>query len=165
MAKSGAIGFDEAVSIDDAENASGSLYNLLPAGDYDFVVKGVTYAKFLGSQKLDSCDQVNVELEVGDEKLKTLMEPAFFMHTKTLGFIFSFMESIGLRKKGESTATRIPWKELRAQIAAGKRVGGRLKLSQEEYTSKKDGSLKTKNVIKKYYPLENAAADNVPDEF
>ena len=109
----GCIGWDDEVSEEDAGNGGSSDFVVLPAGNYSFTVKKAERGQFKGSERLPPCNQVKVELIAdGGDKGKAYVYHRFYMHTKTLWQIYAFMESIGVRKKGDAPSS-VPWSKVK----------------------------------------------------
>lgn len=111
----GAIGWDDEVSTSDAGEMAQPKddFVVLPAGTYKATINKIERGNFNGSTKMDACPMVTIGAIVDGGTLgRAYTKTRFFMHTKTLWRIFEFMEALGLRKKGDSTATRIPWNKV-----------------------------------------------------
>ena len=110
--KNGCIDWDDEVSEQDADDGGGNGFVVLPPGNYTFTVKKKELGKFNGSEKLPPCNQVKIEIIVdGGDKGKAYVYHRFYMHTKMLWKIYAFMESIGVRKKGDAPSS-VPWKKV-----------------------------------------------------
>ena len=111
----GAIGWDDEVSTSDAGEMSQPKddFIVLPAGTYKATINKIERGSFNGSEKMDACPMVTISAIIdGGDLGRSYTKTRFFMHTKTLWRIFEFMEALGLRKKGDSTAMRIPWNKV-----------------------------------------------------
>ena len=110
----GAIGWDDEVSASDAgESQQQEDFVILPKGTYPCKVMKVERGSFKGSAKLPPCNRVKVGIIIdGGELGRGWADHNFYMHTSTLWKIYQFMEAIGLRKKGDTTAGRIPWEKV-----------------------------------------------------
>lgn len=152
----GAIGWDDEVSSADAgENAQQDEFVILPDGTYPFKLQKIERRSFKGSQKLPPCNMVKVELVVdGGKAGRAYVYNRFYMHTSTLWQIYQFLEAVGLRKKGDTTAGRIPWEKV------VKGMTGRCKVTHREWQDK------TYNEVQKWLPDEpKETGDNQePDE-
>lgn len=128
----GTIGWDDEVSADDAgENAQQDEFVILPDGTYPFTLQKIERGSFNGSQKLPPCNMVKVELIVdGGKAGRAYVYNRFYMHTSTLWQIYQFLEAVGLRKKGDTTAGRIPWEKVI------KGMSGRCKVTHREWQDK-----------------------------
>lgn len=116
----GAIGWDDEVSSADAGNSEEREdFVLLPDGTYNCTVMKVKRGSHPGSAKLPPCNKVKVGVVIdGGEKGRGWANHNFFMHTSTLWKIYQFLEAVGLRKKGDSTAGRIPWEKVTKGMTA-----------------------------------------------
>ena len=149
----GAIGWDDEVSASDAgENGQRDEFALLPNGTYPFEVKVVERGSFKGSQKLPPCNKVRVGVILdGGEDGRGWANHNFFMHTSTLWKIYQFLEAVGLRKKGDTTAASIPW----SKVVSG--MSGHCEVKTREYNGK------TYNEVTKWLPREDAADAAEPE--
>ena len=128
----GAIGWDDEVSVADAgDSAQNDDIVVLPNGTYPCKIMKVERGSFKGSQKLPPCNKVKVGVIIdGGDAGRGWADHNFYMHTSTLWKIFQFMEAIGLRKKGDTTATTIPW----AKVTKG--MSCRCKVTSREWNDK-----------------------------
>ena len=110
----GAIGWDDEVSAEDAgENQQNDDLVVLPKGTYPCTVMKVERGSFKGSKKLPPCNKVKVGIVIdGGDAGRGWSDHNFYMHTSTLWKIYQFLEALGLRKKGDTTAGRIPWEKV-----------------------------------------------------
>ncbi|WP_433958791.1 hypothetical protein [Cytobacillus horneckiae] len=133
------------LSWDDEIEKDGSDFILLPEGDYNFTVAKFERARFQGSAKMPACNQAKLELTVHspDHGDVTIFHN-LFLHTKTEGLLSNFFAGIGQKKKGEKL--RMNW----GTVIGSK---GRLKLEVNNFKGN-DGSDKTNNQVKKFYPYE-----------
>ena len=115
---------------DTIENDSGD-FELIPNGEYPFVITGVERGRHTGSAKLPACNKatLHVRVEMPDGSTQTTNEN-LFMHSKTEGLLCQFFRSIGHRKSGEKLV--MDW----AKVTGAK---GRCKISIRKY-NKTDGS-------------------------
>ena len=145
----GAIGWDDEVSSSDAgENAQQNEFVILPDGTYPVTLQKIERGSFKGSQKLPPCNMVKVELLVdGGKAGRAYVYNRFYMHTSTLWQIYQFLEAVGLRKKGDTTAGRIPWEKVI------KGMSGRCKVTHREWQDK------TYNEVQKWMPDEPKKTD------
>ncbi|MGN0843938.1 MAG: hypothetical protein ACI4QT_01805 [Kiritimatiellia bacterium] len=111
--ENGVIGWDDEVSASDAgENQQDELV-VLPKGTYPCTIAKIERGSFKGSTKLPPCNKVKVGIIIdGGDAGRGWADHNFYMHTSTLWKIFQFLEAIGLRKKGDTTATAIPWSKV-----------------------------------------------------
>jgi len=116
----GAIGWDDEVSSADAgNNEEREDFVVLPAGTYSCTVMKVERGSFKGSDKLPPCNKVKVGVVLdGGPAGRGWANHNFFMHTSCLWKIYQFLEAVGLRKKGDSTAGRIPWEKVAKGMTA-----------------------------------------------
>lgn len=110
----GAIGWDDEVSASDAgKNQQNDDLVVLPKGTYPCTVMKVERGSFKGSKKLPPCNKVKVGIVIdGGDAGRGWADHNFYMHTSTLWKIYQFLEAVGLRKKGDTTAGRIPWEKV-----------------------------------------------------
>lgn len=138
----GAIGWDDEVSASDAgESQQNEDFVILPDGAYPFTIMKVERGSFKGSQKLPPCNMVKVEVIAdGGDAGRAYIFYRFYMHTSCLWKIYQFLEAVGLRRKGDTTAGRIPWEK----VAKG--MSGRCELYSRVYKDK------TYNDVSKWLP-------------
>lgn len=150
----GAIGWDDEVSSADAgDNAQNDELVVLPDGTYPCKVMKVERGSFKGSQKLPPCNKVKVGVLIdGGDTGRGWSDHNFYMHTSTLWKIYQFMEAIGLRKKGDTTATTIPW----AKVTKG--MSCRCEVTSREYNGK------TYNEVTKWLPAEDGDTSEEIDD-
>lgn len=139
----GAIGWDDEVSESQVVSSNRDEFVLLPDGEYPFTVAKVERGSFGGSAKLPACNKVDVGVIIdGGEKGRSYVTKMFLMHTKTLGFIYEFLTSVGLHKKGDG-AGAIPWGKVQTGMT------GRCKVKTRTY-NKMDGSQGTSNEVARW---------------
>lgn len=151
----GAIGWDDEVSSADAGNAtqSGDEFVVLEPGTYPFEVKKVERGSFKGSDKLPPCNKVKVGILLdGGDAGSGWSNHNFFMHTSTLWKIYRFMEAIGLRKKGDTTASAIPW----SKVVKG--MTGRCTVKKREWNGK------MYNEVTEWLPPDSADSEPDPED-
>ena len=149
----GAIGWDDEVSASDAgNNAQSDDIVVLPDGTYPCKVMKVERGSFKGSQKLPPCNKVKVGVIIdGGDAGRGWSDHNFYMHTSTLWKIYQFMEAIGLRKKGDTTAAAIPWSKVTKGMSC------RCEVKSREYNGK------TYNEVTKWLPCEEAKDAKEPE--
>ena len=152
--KNGAIDWDDEVSSADAgDNAQSDNIVVLPDGTYPCKVMKVERGSFKGSQKLPPCNKVKVGVIIdGGDAGQGWSDHNFYMHTSTLWKIYQFMEAIGLRKKGDTTAATIPW----AKVTKG--MSCRCEVTSREYNGK------TYNEVTKWLPAEDGDTSEELDD-
>ena len=152
--KNGAIDWDDEVSSADAgDNAQSDEIVVLPDGTYPCKVMKVERGSFKGSQKLPPCNKVKVGVIIdGGDAGRGWSDHNFYMHTSTLWKIYQFMEAIGLRKKGDTTAATIPW----AKVTKG--MSCRCEVTSREYNGK------TYNEVTKWLPAEDGDTSEELDD-
>lgn len=140
----GAIGWDDEVSAADAgEDAQKDELVILPDGTYSCTVMTVERGSHKGSDKLPPCNKVKVGVLLdGGKAGRGWANHNFFMHTSTLWKIYQFLEAVGLRKKGDTTAGRIPWEKVVKGMTA------RCEITSREWNGK------TYNEVQKWLPDE-----------
>ena len=150
----GAIGWDDEVSSADAgESSQNDDIVVLPDGTYTCKVMKVERGSFKGSQKLPPCNKVKVGVIIdGGDAGRGWSDHNFYMHTSTLWKIYQFMEAIGLRKKGDTTAATIPW----AKVTKG--MSCRCEVTSREYNGK------TYNEVTKWLPAEDGDTSEELDD-
>jgi hypothetical protein len=138
---------------DDEIEKDGSDFILLPEGDYDFTVAKFERGRFQGSSKMPACNQAKLELTVhSPEHGNVTIFHNLFLHTKTEGLLSNFFAGIGQKKKGEKL--RMNW----GTVIGSK---GRLRLEINKYQGN-DGTEKTNNQVKKFYPFEEVFGQRQP---
>lgn len=149
----GAIGWDDEVSAADTdEEAQKDELVILPAGIYPCTVMTVERGSHKGSAKLPPCNKVKVGVLLdGGKAGHGWVNHNFFMHTSTLWKIYQFLEAVGLRKKGDTTAGRIPWEKVTNGMKARCEVKTR------------DWNGKTYNEVTKWLPSEDAKDVKEPE--
>jgi hypothetical protein len=152
--KNGSIGWDDEVSSADAgNNEEREDFVLLPEGTYNCTVMKVERGSHKGSANLPPCNKVKIGVIIdGGEKGRGWANHNFFMHTSTLWKIYQFLEAVGLRKKGDTTAGRIPWEKVTKGMTA------RCKVKIHEWNGNQY------NEIEGWSAAENAQTDD-PDEY
>ena len=150
----GAIDWDDEVSSADAgDNSHSDDIVVLPDGTYPCKVMKVERGSFKGSQKLPPCNKVKVGVIIdGGDAGPGWSDHNFYMHTSTLWKIYQFMEAIGLRKKGDTTAATIPW----AKVTKG--MSCRCEVTSREYNGK------TYNEVTKWLPAEHSDTSEELDD-
>ena len=154
--ENGAIGWDDEVSASDAdENQQQDEFVVLPKGTYPCTVMKIERGSFKGSSKLPPCNKVKLGIIIdGGELGRGWADHNFYMHRSTLWKIYQFMEAIGLRQKGDTTASAIPWSKVEKGMTC------RCTIHPREW----DG--KDYNEVDKWLPPEQdaAAAGDEPDD-
>lgn len=151
----GAIGWDDEVSAADADEGSQQQdeFVILPDGTYPCKVMKIERASHKGSDKLPPCNKVKIGVVLdGGKAGRGWANHNFFMHTSTLWKIYQFLEAVGLRKKGDATAGRVPWEKVTKGMTA-----------RCEVTSR-DWNGKTYNEITKWFPADAAAGEGESEE-
>ena len=151
----GAIGWDDEVSAADADEGSQQQdeFVILPDGTYPCKVMKIERASQKGSDKLPPCNKVKIGVVIdGGEAGRGWANHNFFMHTSTLWKIYQFLEAVGLLKKGDATAGRVPWEKVTKGMTA-----------RCEVTSR-DWNGKTYNEITKWFPADSAAGEGESEE-
>ena len=151
----GAIGWDDEVSAADADEGSQQQdeFVILPDGTYPCKVMKIKRASHKGSDKLPPCNKVKIGVVLdGGEAGRGWANHNFYMHTSTLWKIYQFLEAVGLRKKGDATAGRVPWEKVTKGMTA-----------RCEVTSR-DWNGKTYNEITKWFPADSAAGEGESEE-
>jgi hypothetical protein len=131
------IGWDGPIENDGPE------FELLPEGDYDFVVTGFERARHPGSEKLPPCNKAVVSIRIEGPAGATTIKHNLFLHSNTEGLLCAFFTAIGQRRKGE-----------RITMNWNKVVGARGRAKVYIDTYEKDGKQYQSNKIKKFYDPE-----------
>ena len=116
---------------DDVIENDGPQYELLPEGEYDFVVTGFERKRYAGGAKLPACPMAELKILVtAPDNKQTIVNHRLYLHTRTEGLVCAFFTAIGERKHGEKL--RMNW----AHVIDGR---GRCKLGIREGTGKYEG--------------------------
>lgn len=120
-----------------------STFELLPEGDYEFVVAGLERARHPGSDKLPPCRKAIMSIDIIDTvNFRTVtIRHNFYLHTKCEGMLCSFFTAIGQRKHGEQY--KMNWTGIIGAM-------GKCKVGIRTWKGK-DGEEKKSNEIKKFY--------------
>ena len=144
----GVIGWDDEISAADEEAQKDELV-VLPAGIYPCTVKTVARGSHKWSDRLPPCNKVKVGVLLdGGKAGHGWANHNFFMHTSTLWKIYQFLEAVGLRKKGDTTAASIPWSKVTKGMTA------RCEVKTHDWNGK------TYNEVTKWLPAEPKQADD-----
>lgn len=131
-----------------------SEFELLPAGNYNFVVTGMERGRFPGSEKMKACPTAVLSLKLtGEDGATGTVTDTLYLSSKAEWRLSQFFTAIGQKKKGEDL--RPNWNTVTGS-------NGKLELSVNEYT-KKDGTTGKSNRVGKYLPREELKA--VPSGF
>lgn len=125
-----------------------SDFVLLPAGDYDFTVKGFERARYEGSDKLPPCNKAIVSIEIDSPEGTATIKHNLYLHSKCEGLLSAFFIGIGQKKHGEKL--RMNWNSV---IGAK----GRCKVGIHTWKNK-DGDDMQSNEIKRFYDPADAPA-------
>jgi len=130
------LGWDDTIENDNS-------FTLLPAGDYDFIVRGFERARHNPGPngKLPPCNKAVLTIEVTDGTQRATIMHNLFLHSRCEGMLCEFFTAIGQRRHGEQL--RMNW-----QAVAGSR--GRCKVGVREYNGKQY------NEIKRFYEPKEA---------
>lgn len=132
------LGWEDEISKD------GNDFELLPEGDYDFVVESFERGRHNGSDKLPACNMAILKLRVkSDNGKETVITHRLFLHSRTEGMLSAFFTAIGQKEKGKPVTMN--WSAVYGAT-------GRLKLGVHEY--QKDGETRKNNDVKRFYPKE-----------
>lgn len=126
----------------DEINRENGEFILLPAGDYNYTIKGYERARYGGSDKLPPCNKAVLKVHISATEGEVTLTHNLFLHTRTEGLLSEFFTSIGQKKPGEPL--RMNW-----NTVPGSK--GRLKIGIRTYTNK-NGEERKANEIKKFYP-------------
>lgn len=125
-----------------------SDFVLLPAGDYDFTVKGFERVRYEGSDKLPPCNKAIVSIEIDSPEGTATIKHNLYLHSKCEGLLSAFFIGIGQKKHGEKL--RMNWNSV---IGAK----GRCKVGIRTWKNK-DGDDMQSNEIKRFYDPADAPA-------
>lgn len=92
---------------DDEIQNDGGLYEVLPEGDYDFVVNKFERARHSGSDKIPPCNKAILTLSVFGEQATGTIQTNLFLYSKFEWKLCQFFTAIGHRKHGETL--RMNW--------------------------------------------------------
>lgn len=134
----------------DAEIQKESEFILLPAGDYEFTVKGFERKRFDGSKKMQACNMAELNIQIHSAEGTANIKHNLFLSTKTEWALSAFFASIGQKKKGE--VLKMNW-----NLVPGSK--GKCKVIQEEYNGT------TYNKIGKFYPAYDNNTSYTPGKF
>ncbi|MGI6691186.1 MAG: DUF669 domain-containing protein [Christensenellales bacterium] len=121
-----------------------STFELLPEGDYDFVIKSFERGRHDGSAKLPPCHKAVLTIEVDNGEKSGTLTHNLFLHTSVEGILCQFFIGIGQRKHGQPL--KMDWSKV-----IGAR--GRCKVSIRKWTGN-DGQERESNQINKFYEPE-----------
>lgn len=123
-----------------------SEFELLPEGEYPFLVESMERGRFPGSEKMSACPSANLTLVIKSPETGNDVKvfDTLYLHQKAEWRLSQFFISIGMKKKGEPL--RMNW-----NMVPG--ATGTLKLTVNHYT-KKDGSQAENNRVSAYLPKE-----------
>lgn len=122
-----------------------STFEVLPEGDYDFVVETFERGRHNGSAKLPPCNKAVLTIKVSNGERSSTLTHNLFLHTKTEGMLCAFFTAIGQRKSGEPL--RMDWSKV-----PGSR--GRCKIGVRKWTGN-NGQEMESNDISRFYEPEN----------
>ena len=143
----GALDWSSQISQDDQ-------FELLPDGEYDFVVESMERGRFAGSEKMSACPQAKLTLRVknpetgNDVKINETLN----LHKKMEWKLSQFFVCIGQKKRGEPLAPN--WNEVPGST-------GRARFVVNEY--QKEGQTRKNNRVDEYLPKVQKAF--VPGQF
>lgn len=132
---------------DDVIQNDGEAFELLPAGDYDFMVKSFERGRHNGSEKLPPCNKAILKIEVSNGEKRGTITHNLMLHSKCEGMICAFFTAIGQRKRGEQL--RMNW-----NAVTGAR--GRYKVGVRSWKSKTGEDMQSNEIKKFYEPGESA---------
>ena len=123
-------------------------FDLLPEGDYDFVIQKFERQRHPGSAKLPPCNKAVVYVEIDAPQGHAVIRHNLFLHTKCEGILCAFFASIGQRKHGDRQ--QMDW-----SAVTGAR--GRCKVGVRSWTGD-DGKEHESNEVKRFLePYANTA--------
>ena len=123
-----------------------SEFELLPEGEYPFLVESMERGRFPGSEKMSACPSANLTLVIKSPESGNDVRvfDTLYLHQKAEWRLSQFFISIGQKKKGEPL--RMNW-----NMVPGAK--GMLKLTVNKYI-RKDGSQAENNRVSAYLPKE-----------
>lgn len=95
------FGWDEEIQND------GSPFQIIPEGDYKFIVKKFERARHSGSEKIPACNKAILTIAVASGEVSGEVQTNLFLHSKFEWKLCQFFTAIGQRKHGE--AMRMNW--------------------------------------------------------
>lgn len=143
---------------DDEIEKDGPDFITLPAGDYDFTVKGFERNRYSPKEgaKLPPCWMALLSITIEGESGTATIPHRLYLHSSTEGLLCEFFTSIGLRKHGERV--KMNWHAVPG-------AKGRCKLGVRTYKNK-DGEDVTINEIKQFYePVAGTAPVAAPQGY
>lgn len=103
----------------------GASFELLPDGDYDFVVDKFDRERYEGGAKLPACWKAVIHLHfTAPNGAETIVRHNLFLHSRCEGMLCAFFTAIGQRKNGQRI--QMNW-----NAVPGSR--GRARLGHREY--------------------------------
>jgi len=128
-----------------------SSFEVLPDGDYAFMVTNFERAKFEPrnpNSKIGRCNQANVEFTINwttedGREIESKLTYRLKLWNSLSFMIYQFFESIGLKKKGDGTSA-MPWDKILGRT-------GVCKIGRHD-----DDKGNSYNDIVKCYPVEDA---------
>ena len=121
---------------------------LLPAGDYDFVVKSYERGRFNGSEKMPACNQAIINIAINYNGKEVIIKHRLMLHTKVERILSEFFRGIGQKKKDEPLKMNWP-------MVPGST--GRCKIGTKTYNGNEY------NEIKKFYPKDEMPVTQTPN--
>lgn len=136
---------------DDEIQHDSSPFQVLPEGDYNFIVKKFERARHGGSEKIPACNKAILTVAVFNEGAQGEVQTNLFLHSKFEWKLCQFFTAIGQRKHGE--AMRMNW-------GAVPGATGVCHVGVRKWTGS-DGKERESNEITEFYDPENAPAISV----
>ena len=137
---------------DEIEN-EGSPRRVLEAGEYPFTVQSFERARYAGGEKMPSCPQAIVHLQIGTPDGSVPMNVNLFLHTRFEWKLCQFFTSLGLRQHGE---------KLRMNWAAVAGRSGRCKITKRTYKDRNGVDREANDIDEVLDPAGASAAPSAP---
>ena len=131
---------------DDEIQHDSSPFQVLPEGDYIFIVKKFERARHSGSEKIPACNKAILTLAVSSGDVQGEVQTNLFLHSKFEWKLCQFFTAISQRKHGE--AMRMNWGTVPGS-------GGVCHIGIRKWTGN-DGKERESNEITEFYDPENA---------
>lgn len=127
---------------------------ILPEGDYDFVVKKFERARHGGSEKIPACNKAVLTLAVSSAGANGEVPVSLFLYSKFEWKLCQFFTAIGQRRHGE--AIRMNW-------GAVPGAAGRCRVGVRRWTDR-DGKERESNEVAEFYPPELPSAPGAGEQ-
>ena len=112
---------------DDTITEDGQQFQVLPEGDYDFIVSSFERARHSGSEKIPPCNKAVLNLMINTQEGSVVVKTDLLLYRSLEWRISSFFRSIGQKKHGERL--QMDWSKVNG-------ASGRVHLKVREYVDK-----------------------------